>query len=300
MKPVVQRSLQPPPHYHLGRTFSAQAMGRRDPSLRLSQNALDHALWTGSGPAYISVHHTTLLDVKIWGPGAKALSEAVSSYLGLDDPAMEFRPREPRLRSIWKRSLGTYLPRLPTVTSYVVRTVLQQLVTGAEAKRAWRLILKHCGEEAPGPGDLTLPPRSQHLGALSWEQLVAFGVPHRQARTVVAVARSAARLEAAAKEGGEALSQALLRIPGVGLWTDGYVRGNALAEPDAVVVGDFHLPHAVAWNLAGEERGTDERMLELLAPHRPHRFRVIRALWAGGQHSPRRGPKRAPRPLPYP
>src|SRR4029453_406544 len=45
-------------------------------------------------------------------------------------------------------------------------------------------------------------------------------------------------------------------------------------DPDAVPVGDFHLPHLVAGALAGEPRGTDERMLEPLAPFAGHRRRV--------------------------
>jgi 3-methyladenine DNA glycosylase/8-oxoguanine DNA glycosylase len=48
-----------------------------------------------------------------------------------------------------------------------------------------------------------------------------------------------------------------------------------------VAVGDLHLPHIVSWTLAGERRGSDERMLELLEPYRGHRGRVIRLLLAG-------------------
>jgi len=44
--------------------------------------------------------------------------------------------------------------------------------------------------------------------------------------------------------------------------------------------GDLHLPHVVSWALAGERRGTDERMLELLEPYRGQRGRVVRLLMA--------------------
>ncbi len=60
-------------------------------------------------------------------------------------------------------------------------------------------------------------------------------------------------------------------------------------------VGDFHLGHAVCRALAGEARGTDERMLELLAPFAGHRARAIRLIEAAGIHAPRRGPRMAPR-----
>ena len=65
----------------------------------------------------------------------------------------------------------------------------------------------------------------------------------------------------------------------------------ALGDPDAVSVGDYHLPHAVAWTLAGEPRGDDDRMLELLAPFSGHRGAVVRLIEAGGPMAPRRGPR---------
>jgi 3-methyladenine DNA glycosylase/8-oxoguanine DNA glycosylase len=65
----------------------------------------------------------------------------------------------------------------------------------------------------------------------------------------------------------------------------------ALGDPDAVSEGDFHLPNLVAWNLAGEPRGTDERMLQLLEPYRGQRGRVQRLLEAGGTGAPRFGPR---------
>jgi hypothetical protein len=47
----------------------------------------------------------------------------------------------------------------------------------------------------------------------------------------------------------------------------------------------------VAYMLAGEERATDDRMLELLAPYAGQRGRVLRLLLAGGRAAPRRGPR---------
>jgi hypothetical protein len=62
-------------------------------------------------------------------------------------------------------------------------------------------------------------------------------------------------------------------------------------------VADAHLSHVVAWNLAREPRGTDERMLELLAPWAGNRARVIRLLEIDGAPYPRYGPRVAPRDL---
>lgn len=69
---------------------------------------------------------------------------------------------------------------------------------------------------------------------------------------------------------------------------------RALGDLDAVSVGDFHLPNLVAFALAGEPRGTDARMLELLEPWRGQRARVIRLLELSGIRAPRYGPRFSP------
>jgi 3-methyladenine DNA glycosylase/8-oxoguanine DNA glycosylase len=59
--------------------------------------------------------------------------------------------------------------------------------------------------------------------------------------------------------------------------------GFVLGDPDAVPVGDLHLPREIGRALAGESRADDRRMLELLEPFRGHRFRLIRWLLAAGR-----------------
>jgi hypothetical protein len=43
--------------------------------------------------------------------------------------------------------------------------------------------------------------------------------------------------------------------------------------------------------LAGEARGNDDQMLELLKPFRPHRGRVIQLIKAAGIKAPKYGPR---------
>ncbi len=84
-------------------------------------------------------------------------------------------------------------------------------------------------------------------------------------------------------------------MPGIGPWTAAEVGVRALGDADAVSVGDFHLPNLVAYALAGEPRGNDARMLELLEPYRGQRARVMRLLELSGIRPPRYGPRLAPR-----
>ena len=87
----------------------------------------------------------------------------------------------------------------------------------------------------------------------------------------------------------------LQSIPGIGPWTAAEATRTALGDPDAVSVGDAHLPDLVAWALAGEPRADDARMLELLEPYRGQRARVVRLLEVAGIKIPRFGPRFAPR-----
>jgi len=93
----------------------------------------------------------------------------------------------------------------------------------------------------------------------------------------------------------EDAEQRIRALTGIGPWTVAEVARVALGDADSVSVGDFHLPNLVAWALAREPRGTDERMLELLEPYRPHRGRVQRLLEAAHIRPPAFGPRMEPR-----
>ncbi len=121
------------------------------------------------------------------------------------------------------------------------------------------------------------------------------GVERKRADTIRRAMARAGRVDEVAGLPLEAAYRRLRALPGVGPWSAAEVGLVALGDPDAVSVGDYHLPSQVAWALAGERTGTDERMLELLEPYRGHRGRVLRLLTIGGVGPPRRGPRTARR-----
>jgi 3-methyladenine DNA glycosylase/8-oxoguanine DNA glycosylase len=172
----------------------------------------------------------------------------------------------------------------------LLRAVLEQKVTGTEAYRAYSAIVRHFREPAPGPlAGLLLPPDPAAIAATPYWVLHPFGVEQRRAETLRRAAAVADRLERCA-DSAEA-TRRLRAIPGVGPWTAAEVVRTAYGDPDAVSVGDFHLPHTVAWALAGEPRADDARMLELLEPFRGHRGRVCVLLEVAGLAAPRFGPR---------
>ena len=113
------------------------------------------------------------------------------------------------------------------------------------------------------------------------------------------LARVAGRLEATwgggvAATARERTCALLSQQRGVGPWTIGYLRGSALGDSDAVVLGDYGFPRQVAYFFTGQpQEATDDDMLRLLQPYRPHRFYVLALLLKSGLRPPRRGPRRA-------
>jgi 3-methyladenine DNA glycosylase/8-oxoguanine DNA glycosylase len=111
-----------------------------------------------------------------------------------------------------------------------------------------------------------------------------------RARTVIGAAHAAGRLEEIAGLAASDADRRLRSLPGIGVWTSAEIRQRACGDPDAVSVGDYHLPGAVGWLLAGR-KVDDAGMLELLAPYAGHRHRAARLVELSGQRPPRRGPR---------
>lgn len=173
----------------------------------------------------------------------------------------------------------------------LVRTVLEQKVTTVEANAGYRALVDTLGEPAPGPVRLILPPTSEVLALTPYWTFHRFGVERRRAVVIIQAARSAGRLEEIITMDLQSAYRRLQAFPGIGPWTAAKVAVVALGDPDAVPVGDYHLPHTVGYVLEGTSRSTDERMLELLDPYRGHRARVVRLLLLSGIGAPRFGPR---------
>ena len=147
------------------------------------------------------------------------------------------------------------------------------------------------GSGPGGPRPLILPPGPEVLAAKPYWAFHGFGVEMRRTNAIRMAACHATRVEETVAMAPAEAHRRLRALPGVGPWTSAEVALVALGDADAVSVGDYHLPHLVSWALAGEPRGTDERMLELLAPYPGHRGRVLRLLSYSGLGAPRFGPR---------
>jgi 3-methyladenine DNA glycosylase/8-oxoguanine DNA glycosylase len=286
------RSIPLPFALDLRRSLRPMRLGKHDPTILLAASSMVRATRTGDGPATIRVDHRgDRLEVEAWGDGAEAALEQAPAALGLLDARDGFDPLEPPVRDLHRQADGLRMPRTERVVEALVPAILSQLVTGFEAKRAFRQLVERWGEPAPGPGGLLLQPRPELVAELPYYDLHVIGVEKKRADTLKRATAHAARLEAAGARGTGTLRDRLHAIPGIGPWTIAEVTRLAHGDADAVSVGDFHLKHLVSFALAGEPRGTDDRMLELLEPFAGHRGRVCLLIETSGISAPRYGPR---------
>jgi hypothetical protein len=284
-------------------TLSVYRHGGGDPAYGTdAAGAVWRTSLTPDGPGTLRVSVTApgaapgpggaVVIAQAWGPGAGWLLDALPAQLGFHDDRAGFAARHPVIGELALRFEGLRVGRGGRVFEALVPAVLEQKVVGREAHRAWRFLLRAHGSPAPGPapaGMRVFPPPRTWARIPSWDWHRA-GVEGVRARTIINAAAAAARLEDALDLDPAEADRRLRSLPGIGPWTSAEIRQRAMGDPDAVSVGDYHLPNAVGWTLA--RRKTDDAgMLELLAPYAGHRYRVTRLIELGGSFPPRRGPR---------
>ena len=289
----VIRRLTPPERYSFGASVGPLLVPRHDPCGALIDGELWFAARTPDGPATLHLARSGgELVATGHGPGGGWIADRADAIAGLRDDLSDFpalAARHPLVARLAKTFAGVRLPATHRVFPRLLRAILEQKVTGKEAHRAYRMICRKFGEPAPGPVELMLPPDPAVIAATPYWVFHPFGVEQRRTQTLQRAALIADRLEECA-DPAEA-TRRLVAVPGIGPWTAAEVVRVVYGDPDAVSVGDFHIPHTVSWALAGEARGTDARMLELLEPFRGHRGRVCELLAAGGVGAPKFGPR---------
>lgn len=277
-------------------TLAPLARGPYDPTVRLGAGEIWRATHTPHGPGTERLTRVAGgVEVEAFGPGAAWLVEHAPALVGAHDRPEDFRPSDPRLAELARRHRGVRFTTAGNPVELLVPTVLEQKVSSEEAHRAYSRLVRTHGAPAPGPAGLYVPPTPVELAALpsfAWHRV---GVERRRAETVRELCRRASAIERLASRGSAEFQAGIVSLPGIGVWSATGVARLAFGDADAVLVGDFHLPAFVAWNLAGERSADDARMLELLAPFRPHRARAVALLGREGAHPPRRAPKRARR-----
>ncbi len=266
--------------------------GIEDPTMRVVDGEVWRALRTPHGPATLTLRITAgELIARAVGPGAGHALELAPRIAGLDDDPGALIARHPALADAKRRTPGLRLTSGTSVFDALLWVVIAQKVVGLDARRAFRDLVARLGEPAPGEVALLLPPGPRLLATTPYWTFHECNIERRRAEVIIGAARAATSLNALAALSASEARMRMMSLPGVGEWTAAEVTAVTHGDPDVVPLGDYHVPHAVAYALAGEPRADDARMLELLAPYAGQRGRVIRLLMAGGRGAPRYGPR---------
>jgi 3-methyladenine DNA glycosylase/8-oxoguanine DNA glycosylase len=279
----------------VGATLGPLRRGTGDPAHRVDQAG---RFWLASatpdGDGTLVVHaNGAAVSAQAWGDGADWLLDRLPVLLGEGDDWSTLDVASVSvLNEQRRRRPGLRLARTGLVMDALVPAVLEQKVTGHEARRSWRLLLYRFGTTAPGPAEgMRVPPSPRVLLDIPTWDWHRMGVTLQRQRAIRAAASVAGRLEECV-DLSPADSLARLRVvPGIGVWTAAETAQRALGHPDAVSVGDYHLPNRVVHLLTGRPRGTDAEMLELLEPWAGQRQRVMRLIELTGIAAPRYGPR---------
>ncbi|GAA4917060.1 DNA-3-methyladenine glycosylase family protein [Streptomyces coeruleoprunus] len=295
------RTWTPPWPLDLGLVLGPLRRGPGDPTFRPTP---DGSFWrtsrTPGGPGTLRVAaRAGSVEAEAWGAGAEWLLDRLPDLLGAQDEPDAFTAHHRLLAVTHRLRPGLRLTRTGLVMESLIPSILEQKVTTDEAYRAWRLLVRKYGEPAPGPAGAELrmavfpEPRTWAL-IPSWEWHRA-GVDSKRSATILRAVRVARRLEEAAAMEPEDARRRLELIPGIGPWTSAETVQRSNGAPDAVTVGDYHLPGIVGHALAGNRNADDDEMLELLAPYAGQRHRAARLILLSGNTPPRRAPRMTPR-----
>ncbi len=271
--------------------------GPGDPMMNVSGGVIERALRLSSGTASLrlTVLEPGAVRAQAWGAAAAEALDLVPSLVGERDDPAPLMPRHALVRDLQRRLPGLRLTSGAPIMDTLLFSILGQKITSFEARRSYRALIRLHGEPAPGPLGLRLPPPPEKLARMPYWAFHPIDVERRRADTIRAAAAAERRLATLHDAPASERLQRLQALPGIGPWTAAEAARLAYGDPDALSVGDFHIPRLVCRALAGEPDGDDARMLELLEPYRGQRARVVLLLERGGLYPQRRAPRMAAR-----
>ncbi len=230
--------------------------------------------------------------------GAITTARAIAA---VDDDPTEFLSmvRDHHVLGPLSRRVDPRIASTPTVFESFAVAVVEQLVTGFEARASVRRLWQIAGELVPDTNVRAAPTGAAVKRVPMWK-MHAIGIGSKRAVTLREGAARADALERLRAHPPDVALDKLQSLRGVGPWTANAVARSGLGWPDAVPVGDYHAPYTITAALGGPDdltrddpRAADAALLEVLEPFRPHRARV--ALLLEQYAAPGARPWRLPR-----
>src|SRR6201993_4202869 len=158
-----------------GLTLFPMRRGPGDPTFQVDDGG---AIWrtsllrSGSVTARIVRAAANAVECTAWGGGAEEFLDGLPAMLGAHDDSSDFVPVDPIVAAAHQRVPHLRLGRTDQVLEALIPAVLEQRVPGADAFRAWRLLVTKFGTPAPGPAParLRVPPSAD-----VWRHIPSWG-----------------------------------------------------------------------------------------------------------------------------
>ena len=234
--PDARRCWPWPDRYDFFATTRFLRTGENDPTVRREADGLWRAARMPSGPVSVRIiaGPGEPLEVFAGGLGATAALAVVPRWLGMHEAPWQL-VSHPLTDKLLRQHPGLRLIDTGDVYEALLPTILQQKVTWQEAAFNWRRLTELCGDPAPGPADLLLPPVPRKMLAAGLDGLVDVGISWQRAKALMEVAFSAKALQRAAKMPTAQAMAHLQEVPGVGPWTASAALGMRLGRAESVI-----------------------------------------------------------------
>jgi AraC family transcriptional regulator of adaptative response / DNA-3-methyladenine glycosylase II len=186
--------------------------------------------------------------------------------------------KDRRLSRIVRKRPGLRAPGAVDGTELAIQAILGQQVSLAAARTLAARLVTANGDVIK-IADPTLTHLFPQAEAIAEADLAKLGVPATRRATLRALARAVARGTLALDPGADRTEtyQQLIRLPGIGEWTAGYIVMRALGDPDTFLPSDLGIKKAGArLGLSTNPRA----MAEHATAWRPWRSYATHQLWA--------------------
>lgn len=283
------------------KSLAFHRLGGNDRATTRREGRFDKVFRAAHGPARVTItaaageRGRVLVEIESSEADHEGLVRMAPEIVGVADRGELVIPEgaDPRrvLHDARLRTRGLRLVRVPWLYELLVLIVIQQRVAHPDAMASHRHLLRRHGTPYSEGDPALLFPSPLALSRMAPEAFRDAGIDRERAERLRTVGRLAKHLPRIAAMPLAEARATLAKVPGLGPWTIENFLGTGLADADAVPTADYWYPHHVAWALAGQERADDARMLELLEPFRPQRFRVLLWLMASGVGPVRHGPR---------
>src|SRR5437868_6467496 len=191
---------------------------------------------------------------------------------------VEVLSKDRRLSSTVKKRPGLRAPGAVDGTELAIQAVLGQQVSLAAARTLGSRLVTANGDVIK-IADPTLTHVFPTAEAIAEADLARLGVPATRRATLRGLARAVVGGSLALDPGADRTEtyQQLLRLPGVGEWTAGYIVMRALGDPDTFLASDLGIKKAGArLGIGSSPRAISEHA----AAWRPWRSYATHQLWA--------------------